>query len=61
MVKAKEKILNLLEDKIDEIFAEMQEELKIEDGNIYPMDKLELDNCIDKLADKIKDVLDTQI
>ena len=55
-----EKILNLLEDKVNEIFAEMQEELNIEDGNILPLDALELDHCIKQLADKIEVVLNSQ-
>ena len=59
-MNTKEKILNLLNDKVDEIFLEMQEELNIEDGNIFPLDKLELDNCIERLADKIEDVLNSQ-
>lgn len=55
-----EKILNLLNDKVDEIFYIMQEELNIEDGNIFPMDKFELDNYIQQLADKIETVLISQ-
>ena len=60
-MNTKEKILNLLEEKIDEIFLEMQDELNIEDGNIFPLDKYELDICISTLADKIKTVLDSQM
>lgn len=56
----KEKILQLLDDKVNEVFFEMQEELKIEDGNIFPLDKIELDICICTLADKIEEVLNTQ-
>lgn len=56
----KEKILQLLDDKVNEVFFEMQEELKIEDGNIFPLDKVELDICIYTLADKIEEVLNTQ-
>mgnify|MGYP003413189621 CR=1 FL=1 len=60
-MNTKEKILNLLEEKVDEIFLEMQNELGIDDGNIFPMDKLELDNSMEQLADKIKLVLDSQM
>ena len=56
----KEKILQLLDDKVDEVFLEMQEELNIEDGNIFPLDALELDNCKEQLANIIESVLTTQ-
>lgn len=56
----KEKILQLLENKVDEIFLEMQNELNIQDGNIFPLDALELDNCMENLANKIEHVLNTQ-
>lgn len=59
-MNTKEKILSLLEDKVDEIFLEMQNKLNIEDGNIFPMDAFELDNCINALADKIEVVLNSQ-
>ena len=55
-----EKILQLLDEKVDEIFLEMQNKLGIEDGNIFPLDKLQLDICICALADKIEAVLNTQ-
>lgn len=60
-MNTKEKILNLLEEKVDEIFLQMQDELNIEDGNIFPLDKYELDICINTLADKIETVLNTQM
>lgn len=60
-MNTKEKIINLLEEKVDEIFLQMQNELGIEDGNIYPLDALELDNYMEQLADKIKVVLDSQM
>ena len=56
----KEKILQLLDDKVNEVFFEMQQELKIEDGNIFPLDHLELNYCICALADKIECILNTQ-
>ena len=59
-MNTKEKILNLLEEKVDEVFLEIQNELNIEDGNIFPMDKYELDICINTLADKIEVVLNSQ-
>ena len=60
-MNTKEKILNLLEEKVDEIFLQMQNDLNIEDGNIFPLDKYELDICISTLADKIETVLNTQM
>lgn len=59
-MNTKEKILNLLEEKVDEIFLQMQNELNIEDGNIFPLDKYELDICVSALADKIETVLNSQ-
>lgn len=60
-MNTREKILNLLEEKVDEIFLQMQDELNIENGDIFPLDKFELDNCIEQLADKIETVLNTQM
>ena len=56
----KDKILQLLDDKVNEIFFEMQEELNIQDGGIFPLDALELDNCKEQLANIIEHVLNTQ-
>lgn len=55
-----EKILQLLEAKVDEVFLEMQNELGIEDGNVFPLDSLQLDICIHNLADKIEVILNSQ-
>ena len=53
-------ILNLLDEKVNEIFFEMQTELHILNGDITPLEKLELDNCMEKLADIIETVLKNQ-
>ena len=53
----KEKILELLDEKVNEIFFKMQEELKINNGDIYPLDALYLEELEEKLAEHIKDVL----
>ena len=59
-MKTNEKILKLLEDKVDDIFLEMQNELDINNGDISPLDAFELDNYIKQLADKIEVVLNNQ-
>lgn len=56
----RDKIKGLLEDKVDEIFAEMQSELKIEHGDIDPMMALMLDGELDKLTEMMRDVLGMQ-
>ena len=53
----KEKILELLDEKVNEIFFEMQTELNIEYGDIEPLLALHLDELQEKLAEHIEKVL----
>ena len=53
----KEQILQLLEDKVNDTFLEMQNRLNIQHGDISPLQQWELDNCISELADKIEEIL----
>lgn len=56
----KERINEMLADKINEVFAEMQKEMNIESGDILPMDNLELDDLTDKMAEVIARVISYQ-
>lgn len=56
----KDKIKGLLDDKVNEIFEEMQNELGIESGDITPDMALRLDEEIDRLTEMIRDVLGMQ-
>ena len=56
----KDKIKGMLDDKVNEVFAEMQSELKIEHGDIEPMMALRLDEELDKLTEMIRDILGMQ-
>ena len=53
----KDKIKDLLDEKVNEVFIEMAEELGIEDGGIEPMMALRLDEELDKLTEMIRDIL----
>ena len=55
-----EKIAKLLDEKVNEIFFEMQTELNIQDGGIYPLDALKLDGLQEELAKHIEHVLTYQ-
>ena len=55
------KVMQLLNNKVSEVFMEMQEELKIQDGDVAPLDMFELQNCMDKLTNKIVDILKYQM
>ena len=54
MKDIKSKVLELLGDKVNEVFFEMQNELDINNGDITPLGALELYNCTEKLADIIE-------
>lgn len=49
-----ERIRDLLNDKVTEIFLELQEEYNIECGDCPPDLELDLSNSIDDLAENIK-------
>lgn len=53
--------LELVEDKVNEIFEELQKENNITSGDISPLDALELDEAKEKLADIINRVIDFEI
>lgn len=53
--------LELVENKVDEIFEELQKENNITSGDIAPLDLLELDEAKEKLADIINRVIDFEI
>lgn len=57
----KDKIYELLDGKINEVFAEMQEELNIKYGDIMPLDALYLNELQEKLAEHIEHVLKFQM
>ena len=56
----KDKVIKLLEEKVNDIFFEMQEELGIESGDITPLGVLELDKRTEELAEIITLVLENQ-
>lgn len=59
-MSANEKIFNLLDEKINEIFYQMQMEMGIEDGGIDPFDAVELDKMMKVMVNKIEVILDSQ-
>lgn len=56
----KERVIAAIEEKVDEIFFEMQEELGIENGDIDPYDLVTLHIEEDRLAATIVQVLGYQ-
>ena len=56
----KERINEMLEEKINDIFLEIQEEEGIESGDIAPIDSYVLDNLTMELAEKIANVINYQ-
>lgn len=56
----RDKIKGLLDEKVNEVFAEMQSELKIEHGDIEPLMALRLDEELDRLTEMIRDILGMQ-
>lgn len=55
-----ERINELLEEKINEVFYIMQTELNITSGDIAPIDDLDLDMLKNKLAVHIEKILEFQ-
>ena len=55
-----EKIYNLLDEKVNEIFYQMQNEMNIENGDITPLEFFDLDNSLKDLANKIESILKNQ-
>jgi hypothetical protein len=52
----KEQLLELIKEKVDEIFLEYQNANGIQDGDIHPYDVLRLDYIQEELADFIEHV-----
>ncbi len=50
----------LIHDKIDEIFLELQDANNINDGGIYPLDALRLEEIEEELAELITRVINYQ-
>ncbi|MBO6255300.1 MAG: hypothetical protein J6O49_16940 [Bacteroidaceae bacterium] len=56
----RDKIKDLLEEKVNKVFLEMQRELDIQDGGVEPLMALRLDEELDKLTEMIRDILGMQ-
>ena len=54
------KIFDLLDEKLNEIFYQMQMEMGIEEGGIDPYDAIELDKMMKVMTDKIEVILNSQ-
>ena len=54
------KIFDLLDEKLNEIFYQMQMEMEIKEGGIEPRDAIELDKMMKAMAYKIEVILDSQ-
>ena len=50
----------LIHDKVDEIFLELQNANNITDGGIYPLDALQLEQIEESLAELIERVINYQ-
>lgn len=53
----KEKIYNLLDEKIQDVFLEMQEELNIKYGDVTPLEAYALEEIEQKMTDLIESIL----
>ena len=53
-------IYNLLDEKVNEIFHQMQNELNIKNGDITPFEFFELDEIMKSLTNKIDMILKNQ-
>lgn len=53
-------IMELLNDKIEDVFLELQDELEIEDGDIQPSDYFKLNELLEELATHIETVVKYQ-
>ena len=56
----RDKIKDLLEEKVNEVFIECQSEMGIVSGDITPEMALRLDEELDKLTEMIRDILGMQ-
>ena len=56
----KDVIKQMLEEKINEVFAEQQKIMGITSGEISPLHSLRLEELEDKMTDLIQEVLDSQ-
>ena len=54
------RLLQLMDEKIDEIFAEMQNSLHIDRGDIFPLDAIALDECKENMVEIMERILDYQ-
>lgn len=54
------RLSQLIEEKVDEIFLEMQNSLNIDNGDIFPLDAIALDECKENMAVIIERVLNIQ-
>jgi hypothetical protein len=52
----REQLLELISEKVDEIFLEYQNANDIQNGDIHPYDALRLDYIMEELADHIEKV-----
>ena len=53
----KEEIIKLLDDKVNEVFLEMQARLNIKNGDITPLQQIQLDYYVCSLASIIENIL----
>lgn len=56
----KNQVSNMLFDKINEVFAEIQKQENIKHGDVDPMDEVMLNELTNKLADQIIKITDSQ-
>ena len=56
----RDKIKDLLDEKVNEVFIECQSEMGIVSGDITPEMALRLDEELDKLTEMIRDILGMQ-
>lgn len=59
--KMKNKVKEMLEEKVNDIFLELQEELNIESGDVEPELAMELEICGKSLSSCICDCLNSQL
>lgn len=57
----KEKIENLLNEKLNEIFIELQNENQIMAGDTTPEQEIELDEAKEKIVDAINKILEFEL
>lgn len=59
--QVKHRAQKLLDEKINDVFFELQEDLGIEYGDIYPLQAVKLDELIENLAELIADVIESEL